>query len=60
MNVIAYIRREHDEYTLCILDDRQGTLHTYSIDQRGLARLAAESARAVNSSIGGYDATPNT
>jgi len=56
MSVIAYIIDQGGQRFLCVIDDaKEPGFWRFPLDTMGLARLAAESARAVNSSIGGYD-----
>lgn len=53
---IAYIIHDGVQNYLCVMDDANGAFHRFPVTVVQLARIAAESAKAVNSAVGGYNA----
>lgn len=53
--VISYIVQQGETLYLCVIDDAKGEFHRFEINPKGLARLASESAWAVNAALGGFN-----
>ena len=52
---ICYITQEGDQLFLNVLDQKNDNFHRYPVTVMQCARLASESAWAVNGALGGYN-----
>lgn len=52
---IAYIIQDGEQLYLCVIAPDQGGFHRFPVTVQQTARLASESAWAVNGALGGYN-----
>lgn len=55
MGSIAYIIQEGEQLYLCVINQEMGGFHRFPVTVQQVARLASESAWAVNGALGGYN-----
>jgi hypothetical protein len=52
---ICYVIQDGEQLFVCVINQELGGFHRFPVTVKQLARLASESAWAVNGALGGYN-----